>query len=53
VARQRHVVTMLAALAAQSRRPPKTRADSTRIHTHLVDWLAGQLGPKGFPGVFG
>jgi hypothetical protein len=33
VPRQRHVVTMLAALAAKAAVRPKTRADSTRIYT--------------------
>ena len=44
---------MLAALATKAAVRLKTRADSTRICTELVDWLAGQLGPEGFPRVFG
>jgi hypothetical protein len=35
---------MVATMAAQSRRAPKTRADYTRIYTRFIDWLAGQLG---------
>jgi integrase len=37
-------MVVVATMAAQSRRAPKTRADYTRIHTRFVDWLADQLG---------
>jgi hypothetical protein len=37
-------LALVATMAAQSRRAPKTRADYTRIYTRFVDWLAGQLG---------